>query len=71
MACSSCGRRARRIQYGGTTAPTTVEPVPETLSAARLTPHGWVKTCVVCGQVSEPSPFADTIPQSCDCKRNA
>jgi len=42
-------------------------PISNTMSAAKLTAHGWVRTCVKCGKVSEPSAFADTVEQPCNC----
>ncbi|QYW03199.1 hypothetical protein pEaSNUABM13_00240 [Erwinia phage pEa_SNUABM_13] len=68
MACAGCGRRSSKISYGRSSAPPTVVEEDDTLSAAKLTPQGWVSTCVVCGAQSTPSPFADTIQKTCDCK---
>jgi len=69
MACSGCGRRSTRIRYGGQSVPPELAPIEDdTLSAARLTPKGWVRTCTKCGKVSDPSPFAEQINQTCDCK---
>ncbi|QZE60149.1 hypothetical protein pEaSNUABM35_00232 [Erwinia phage pEa_SNUABM_35] len=68
MGCAGCGRRSSRISYNGSSAPQTVIEEDDTLSAARLTPHGWVRTCVKCGAVSEPSSFAENIEKPCDCK---
>ncbi|AXG67276.1 hypothetical protein MPK70_gp236 [Erwinia phage pEa_SNUABM_33] len=67
MACSGCGRRSTRISYHGASAPQVEVEEDDTLSAARLTPMGWVRTCVKCGKVSEPSPFAENINKPCDC----
>lgn len=68
MACSSCGRRSTKFRYAANSAPPTVVDEDDTLSAARLTPQGWVRTCVKCGAVSKPSPFAESIEKTCDCK---
>lgn len=67
MACASCGRRSSRISYNASSAPQLDIEEDDTLSAARLTPMGWVRTCVKCGKVSEPSPFAENINKPCDC----
>lgn len=67
MACSGCGRRSSRISYNASSAPQLDIEEDDTLSAARLTPMGWVRTCVKCGKVSEPSPFAENINKPCDC----
>lgn len=67
MGCPSC-RKTRRITYGGTQQGSPIEPpVPENLSAAKLTPHGWTKTCIVCGSISEPAPFAASVVSPCSC----
>lgn len=68
MGCAGCGRRSTRISYNGSSAPQTVVEEDDTLSAARLTPKGWVRTCVKCGKVSEPSSHVDHIVQTCGCK---
>ncbi|QZE56435.1 hypothetical protein pEaSNUABM40_00241 [Erwinia phage pEa_SNUABM_40] len=69
MGCRGCGRRSTRISYNASSAPQNEIDVEEdnTLSAARLTPMGWVRTCVKCGKVSDPSPFAEHINSPCDC----
>ena len=67
MACACCGRRSSRISYNASSAPQLDIEEDDTLSAARLTPMGWVRTCVKCGKVSEPSPFAENINKPCDC----
>ena len=68
MACAGCGRRSSRISYNASSAPQLDIEEDDTLSAARLTPKGWVRTCSKCGAVSEPSPIADHIVKTCDCK---
>lgn len=66
MAC--CGNRRRRPILSSVPLP---DPTPSngTLSAARLSPNGWVQTCTVCGKVSEPSSFPDTITSPCSCTK--
>lgn len=70
MACATCGNRRRRLTMGKTVALPDPTPISNTMSAARLTPHGWVRTCTKCGKVSEPSAFADTVVQPCECENN-
>ncbi|WOL24481.1 hypothetical protein fHeYen902_135 [Yersinia phage fHe-Yen9-02] len=70
MGCSSCGRRVQRITYGGQRE-VMPDPTPtDSLSAARLTPMGWVSTCTKCGTQSLPQPFPDSITPACMCKRD-
>lgn len=67
MACATCGNRRRRLQLRDTVKLPDPTPISNTMSAAKLTAHGWVRTCVECGKVSEPSAFADTVEQPCNC----
>ncbi len=66
MGCAGCRRRPVKPLFD-VVIPTV--PESDTLSAAKLTPHGWTATCYKCGKISDPQPFKHLIKAACNCKR--
>ena len=68
MACSSCNRTASQISALLTRSIVERRVKDSTLSAAKLTPAGWVATCTLCGKESTTAKFPDAVSQLCTCK---